>query len=333
MNRHIHMLTTMMLGIFVMLSLFASPASAAFKEYTVETHYIMSDNDTFSSAEERALFNAKKIVLHQAANDYPEAFSELENLTEEQLKVLMDKTLSVDVLSKSKSFKEQSMMFSVMIKAIVDTTKVGDANSTAKQALPKPKKIGVVMYVNKQVPRINDLQAIHPYTKPYTMDNFVQDYRILETMRGIVSERYSTQGINLEMGDKINNMFFAYMKETCNFTADSNLSIIKSEQLAEFALRNNYDDILVVSPRFTRIDKKTEFIRARVTVESDWNIMIYDAKTRQLIYANNKHEVLTSVEPGNDNDPWGPQLTRLMNQQLNIFRERIFKELPSLQEI
>lgn len=318
-----------------MVFLLVSDVHAEGNEFVAEGTYIMSSKDSPEKAKDIALFVAKKKALEQASVYMASASREkLLILSEEQLKALTNKVMNIDILEEKKVFVGEDIVFGAKIKANIDMNAIEEAIKTVQLEFPEKKKVGVILCVNMQPPTKNDLEIIYEWN--YTLASYIQDYRVTEILRSAISEKYSSRNIVLDIGDSINNDFFSYLKEINVQVVNNNISKIQQEQIENYAKRNQYDYLLIVSPNFTNIEKVSEYLFFgwcfRVKLDMDCDIKIYDTTATKIIYSNKLSEKAKAESSAIlvNSTMWPQTLTMATNKMLNKIKERLNKELPNI---
>jgi len=108
-------------------------ASAQTKEIVSEGAYTMSDGETPSVAESRALLNAKRVAVEQART-YVESRAKVDNfqLTEDEIQVLAAEIMEVETLDKKRTIGGDGIHFWVKIKAKVNPDKIQEMTKRVK---------------------------------------------------------------------------------------------------------------------------------------------------------------------------------------------------------
>jgi Flp pilus assembly protein TadD len=120
-------------GLFLLFTFCCSLAFAESKVVTSEGKYVMGDLDTKKEARSLALMEAKRSALEQAGT-YLESSSEVKNyeLTKDEINSLTSGVVSVEVLKEDWKMSGENLMVTVLIRATVDTSNLGERISALK---------------------------------------------------------------------------------------------------------------------------------------------------------------------------------------------------------
>ena len=112
-----------------------SSALAQPKVVTCKGKYVMGDLDTKKNARALALIDAKRLALEQAGT-YLESSSEVKNfeLTKDEMNSLASGVVSVEVLEEKWKMSGENLMVTVLIRATVDTSNLGDRVASLKES-------------------------------------------------------------------------------------------------------------------------------------------------------------------------------------------------------
>ncbi len=112
-----------------------SSALAQPKVVTCKGKYVMGDLDTKKNARALALMDAKRLALEQAGT-YLESSSEVKNfeLTKDEMNSLASGVVSVEVLEEKWKMSGENLVVTVLIRATVDTSNLGDRVASLKES-------------------------------------------------------------------------------------------------------------------------------------------------------------------------------------------------------
>ena len=124
--------------LFILFLFSVLPAVFAFAETSSiisEGKYVMGDLDTKKDAKSQALIEAKRLAMEKAGT-YLESSSEVKNfqLTKDQIKTIAAGIMSVEVLNEDWKMAGESMVLTIKIRAIVDTSNLKDRISKMRES-------------------------------------------------------------------------------------------------------------------------------------------------------------------------------------------------------
>ncbi len=126
-----HIFAIMITAIFL---LFPSHGFTQDKEIVSEGAYNMGDGETLTVAESRALLNAKRVGVEQAAT-YVESYTKVEKfqLTKDEIQVLTSGIMEVEILDKKRTIVGDGFRFWVKIKAMVNPDRIQEMAKKVKE--------------------------------------------------------------------------------------------------------------------------------------------------------------------------------------------------------
>jgi hypothetical protein len=145
---------------------------------------------------------------------------------------------------------------------VAESTNIATNEATKNSNKFEKPIMGVVLSVDETTPKKNDLPLFFK-PKNYKMSQLVQEYRMFDNLKNVITEKYSTRVLSLE-----------FPKTTTQDTKD----------LIQFAKTNQYQYIIFAKMKINYINRTAGFLSFAATIKANCDIEILDIRNNKLMY-------------------------------------------------